>query len=352
MYKKLIRPLLFLINPETVHHIVVFAVKFLAAIPGISWCIKKYLFVTHPSLKTTVAGIEFPNKVGLAAGFDKNAEFFNPFSIFGFSFIEIGTVTPLPQPGNPKPRLFRLPKDKALINQMGFNNKGVEYAAKRLGNARKKLIVGGNIGKNTMTSNENAAFDYEKCFTTLYEHVDYLAINVSCPNVDDLRKLQDHDSLQEILNRVMKIRLGMPVRKPVFLKISPDLSNQQLDEIIALYNQMGLDGIIATNTTTCREGLHSRVDCIQEIGKGGMSGLPLKNMTLNVVRYICKQSDNTIPVIGVGGILTAEDALDMIKAGASLVQVYTGFIYEGPFIVRRINKALIKHVSGNNHKSA
>jgi dihydroorotate dehydrogenase len=348
MYKKLIRPLLFLIAPETVHHLVVIMVKIMAAIPGASGCIKKILFVSHPSLKTTVAGIEFPNKVGLAAGFDKNAEFYNPFSAFGFSFIEIGTVTPLPQPGNPKPRSFRLPKDKALINRMGFNNKGVEYAADRLKNNRKKVIIGGNIGKNTLTPNESAANDYEKCCAALYDHVDYLAVNVSCPNVDDLTKLQDHDSLREILERIMKIRSERSIRKPVFLKISPDLSYPQLDEMIVLYRQMGLDGIIATNTTTCRDGLTSSPDQVQQIGKGGMSGYPLKNRALDVVRYICKQ-DNNIPVIGVGGILTAQDAVDMIEAGASLVEVYTGFIYEGPCIVKRINKALIEHYSGSNH---
>jgi|WetSurSiteA1Bulk_404760.scaffolds.fasta_scaffold00052_6 dihydroorotate dehydrogenase len=345
MYKTIIRPVLFLLDPEKVHHLVVFALKCAYRLPGMRGMLK-FVFQDHsPLLMTSVAGLEFPGKVGLAAGFDKNADFFKEFSLFGFAFIEIGTVTPLPQAGNPKPRLFRLPKDKALINRMGFNNKGADYARKNLQKRDKTLIIGGNIGKNTTTPNERAPDDYLSCFNKLYDDVDYLVINVSCPNIAGLEKLQDQDSLRKILDRIMEQRAAKAVRKPVFLKISPDLSLTHLDEIISLYHEIGLDGIIATNTTTKRDGLISEDSRIKKIGKGGLSGHPLRNKTLEVISYICKQSGNSIPVIGVGGILTPANALEMIRAGASLVQVYTGFIYDGPFIVKRINKELKKHLA-------
>jgi dihydroorotate dehydrogenase len=347
MYKAVLRPILFHIDPEKVHHLVVFLVRLLTAIPGIKKIIRNYLNYSHPLLKTSIAGLEFENKVGMAAGFDKNADFFNEFSIFGFSFIEIGTVTPLPQLGNPKPRLFRLVKDNALINRMGFNNKGIEHAVNRLNHRDKSIIVGGNIGKNTLTPNEKAVDDYEKCFIQLYDVVDYFSINVSCPNIKDLGKLQDQDSLRIILERIMKVRSGKPLYKPVFLKISPDLSFEHLDEIITLYHEVGLDGIIATNTTIGRNHLNTDVNIVNGIGLGGLSGDPLKKRSLEIVSYICKQSENLIPVIGVGGIMTAGDAIDMIKAGASLVQVYTGFIYDGPLIVRRINKAIKEFLAQN-----
>jgi dihydroorotate dehydrogenase len=290
-----------------------------------------------PSGGITIAGLHFTNRVGLAAGFDKNAEFFNEFSMFGFSFIEIGTVTPKPQPGNPKPRLFRLKNENALINRMGFNNKGLEHAVSQLKNRNRKVIIGGNIGKNTATANENAAADYAACFDGLYDSVDYFAINVSCPNIAGMEKLQDQDSLREILLSVMKIRAQKPVNKPVFLKISPDLTFSQIDEVISLYNEVGLDGIIATNTTTDRKCLAENAD---HYGNGGLSGKPLASRSVEIVSYICKQSDGMIPVIGVGGIMSKDDALSMIRAGARLLQVYTGFIYEGPFLVRDINRAL------------
>jgi dihydroorotate dehydrogenase len=345
MYKAIFRPVLFLIDPEKIHHLVVFGVRFLTSIPGVKRIIQNFLTYNHPLLKTEIAGLQFTNKVGMAAGFDKNADFYNEFSVFGFSFIEIGTVTPLPQLGNPKPRLFRLLKDRALINRMGFNNKGAKHAADQLKNRDRSLIIGGNIGKNSLTSNENAADDYEKCFGLLYNEVDYLVVNVSCPNIQGLEMLQDRKALKEILERVMRVRAEKPVFKPVFLKISPDLSFEQLDDILALYHLVGLDGIIATNTTKSREDLKTSKSVVTKIGSGGLSGQPLKNRSLEIIRYICKQSENSIPVIGVGGILTAHDAVDMIKAGASLVQVYTGFIYDGPFIVRRINKALKDYLS-------
>jgi dihydroorotate dehydrogenase len=317
--------------------LVVLAVKFFDKIPGIRPLMIRFTNKPDPSGGVTIAGLHFPNRVGMAAGFDKNAEFFNEFSMFGFSFIEIGTVTPKPQPGNTKPRLFRLKNDHALINRMGFNNKGLESAVRNLKNRNSRLIIGGNIGKNTATSNENAAADYATCFEGLYDFVDYFAINVSCPNIAGMEKLQDQDSLRMILQSVMKIRSLKTVRKPVFLKISPDLTYGQIDEVIELYTEVGLDGIIATNTTTDRNCLSEKAE---SLGPGGLSGKPLSTRSKEIVSYICKQSGGVIPVIGVGGIMTKDDAMDMIRAGARLLQVYTGFIYEGPFLVRDINIAL------------
>ena len=342
MYKAIIRPLLFLLDPERVHHLVVFMVKLLNCIPGLNCLLRSTLFGSPPELAVEVAGLKFKNRIGLAAGFDKNAAFFDAFSMFGFSFIEIGTVTPKPQPGNNKPRLFRLPADSALVNRMGFNNKGVDFAVERLKKRKGHVIIGGNIGKNTATPNENAAHDYALAFEKLYGYVDYFAVNVSCPNIAGLEKLQDKDSLREILNGIMKIRADKEMHKPVFLKISPDLSNGHIDEILEIYKEVGLDGIIATNTTTRRECLITASEKVKEAGNGGLSGKPLTNKALEMVRYICKQSDSRIPVIGVGGIMEASDAIEMLNAGAVLIQVYSGFIYEGPFLIRRINKAMAK----------
>ncbi len=344
MYKAIIRPVLFLFDPEKVHHGVVFLLKLLATIPGVRPGLTKCLNFRRKELRTVIAGLNFGNKVGLAAGFDKNAEFFQECSMFGFSFVEIGTVTPLAQPGNPKPRLFRLPADQALINRMGFNNKGVDYAVERLLKRDKRLIIGGNIGKNTLTPNEKAADDYLYCFRKLYDAVDYLVINVSCPNIAGLEKLQDHDSLKEILDAIMLDRAQKQVRKPVFLKISPDLSWKQIDETLELYHASGLDGIIATNTTVSRTGLITARDQVNQKGNGGLSGKPLHNQTREIVSYICKQSSNSVPVIAAGGIMTPDDALEMIKAGASLVQVYTGFIYEGPCVAKRMNKLIYQYL--------
>ncbi len=350
MYKGFIRPILFLLDAEKVHHLVVVLVRFFNALPFFKRITRNFLTYNHPILETRIGGLLFKNKVGLAAGFDKNADFFEDFSIFGFSFIEIGTVTPVGQPGNPKPRLFRLRNDKALINRMGFNNKGVDYAVENLKKAKKSIIIGGNIGKNTATTNEMAVSDYEICFAKLYDYIDYFAVNVSCPNIKDLGKLQDQDSLRAILNVIMDIRRARKPRKPVFLKISPDLTYAQIDEIIQLYDETGLDGIIATNTTTDRECLLSRGDDIINIGPGGLSGYPLKKRSLEVIRYICKQSNNRIPVIGVGGIINSQDAVDMIDAGATLVQVYTGFIYDGPFIVKKCNKRIARYLIQRNQR--
>jgi len=347
MYKGFIRPILFLIDPEKVHHLVVFMVKFLTGIPRLKSLLQKCFNYSDPLLVTRIGGLTFENKVGMAAGFDKNAEYFRNMPVFGFSFIEIGTVTPLPQPGNPKPRLFRLPGDKALINRMGFNNKGAANAAKNLGKRDPSIIIGGNIGKNTATLNENASDDYLECFRILYDVVDYFAVNISCPNIKDLDKLQDQNSLRIILNKLTQYRAEQAHYKPIFLKISPDLTFKQLDETLSLYHETGLNGIIATNTTTDRNCLLSNGLYVNQLGPGGLSGKPLKIRSLEMIRYICKQSDNTIPVIGVGGVVKPEDAVDMIQAGASLVQVYTGFIYEGPFIVKRINKAIASYLNDN-----
>ncbi len=340
MYKSLLRPLLFRIDPEKVHHMVVSAVKVLDKIPGVANAMTRFTSFPDPTGGVTIGGLHFPGRVGLAAGFDKNGDFFNEFSMFGFSFIEIGTVTPLPQKGNPKPRLFRLKNDMALINRMGFNNNGVAEAVKKLDGKHKKVIIGGNIGKNTLTPNEHAPVDYAACFDALYEHVDYFTINVSCPNIAGMEKLQDHNSLRSIVDAVMRIRLKKSPYKPVFLKISPDLTFSQLDEVISMYAEAGLDGIIATNTTTDRNCLSTPAEKVNAFGSGGLSGKPLTSRTVEMISYICKQSGGTIPVIGVGGIMNENDAIDMIRAGARLLQVYTGFIYEGPFLVKRINRAL------------
>ena len=348
MYKGFIRPILFLIDPEKVHHMVVSMIRTLNAIPGLKKLLRNYFSFRDPLLKTRIAGIAFENKVGLAAGFDKNADYYRDMPAFGFSFIEIGTVTPVAQPGNAKPRLFRLPEDKALINRMGFNNKGVAYAANKLQNHDHSIIIGGNIGKNTATPNEYASGDYLECFRTLYDQVDYFAVNVSCPNIKDLEKLQDQNSLREILIKLVRHRADKSIFKPIFLKISPDLTFKQLDETLALYWEVGLDGIIATNTTTDRNCLISNGLFVNQVGPGGLSGKPLKDRSLEIISYICKQSGNSIPIIGVGGIISPGDAVDMIKAGASLVQVYTGFIYDGPFLVRRINKAIARYLNDKN----
>jgi dihydroorotate dehydrogenase len=341
MYKSIIRPILFLIPPEKVHHLIVGCIKTTFKIPLLAYLIKKAYSLTDLRLECEVAGIKFPNPVGLAAGFDKNASFFNEFSSFGFGFIEIGTVTPLAQPGNPKPRSFRLTRDKALINRMGFNNKGVVSAAKQL-SKKHNLIIGGNIGKNTATPNNIAYKDYLRCFTELYNLVDYFVVNVSCPNISDLSKLQDQDMLEQILAELIEHRKLQNKIKPIFLKISPDLNLKQVDETLEIVSKTGIDGLVVANTTVSREGLVTNPEKVKEIANGGLSGLPIKNRSTEMIRYISEKTNKKLPIIGVGGIMTASDALDKIEAGASLVQVYTGFIYEGPSIVKRINKAIIK----------
>ena len=340
MYKSIIRPILFLISPETVHHLIVAVLKITFKIPFLPYLVKQAFTFSDKSLECEVAGIKFPNPVGLAAGFDKNASFYNEFSAFGFGFIEIGTVTPLSQPGNPQPRLFRIKEDKGLINRMGFNNKGVEAAAKQL-SKKHKLIIGGNIGKNTATPNENAYKDYLECFTKLYNHVDYFVVNVSCPNITDLSKLQDQDMLEQILDELTEYRSEQSTSKPVFLKISPDLNQKQVDETLEIVSKTAIDGLVVSNTTVSRDGLNTPSERIKEIANGGLSGLPIKKRSTELIRYISEKTKAQLPIIGVGGIMSPEDALEKLDAGASIVQIYTGFIYEGPSLVKRINKSIL-----------
>lgn len=292
-------------------------------------------------LERTLWGLTFPNPVGLAAGFDKDARFTDALASLGFGFVEIGTVTPRPQPGNPQPRLFRLPEDKALINRMGFNNGGSSAAAERLKHRKEKLIIGGNIGKNKDTANEDALSDYEACFKDLYHVVDYFVVNVSSPNTPGLRALQDKAPLTRIMMRLQELNNQMGAPKPLLLKIAPDLTNEQLDDIIDLVRETKIQGLVATNTTIDRSTLRTSKETIEAIGAGGLSGKPLRERATEVISYISEKSNNSIPIIAAGGIFTAEDAIEKLNAGAVLVQVYTGFIYEGPGIAKNICEGLI-----------
>lgn len=343
MYKLILRPLLFLLEPERAHEFSFFIIKKLTGIRFIRWILKSFFSAGHPLLKKTVFGIEFPNPVGLAAGFDKDAALLPELQLFGFGFIEIGTLTPMPQPGNDKPRMFRLPEDGALVNRMGFNNKGVEPAAAKLHNRPAGLIVGGNIGKNKITPNENALSDYIFCFNALFDSVDYFVVNVSSPNTPGLRALQEKGPLREILGKLMELNNLRPKPKPILLKIAPDLSDSQLDDVIEIVNETRIHGLVATNTTISRDGLKISQPEQDSIGTGGLSGKPLTRRSTEVIAYLVKKSDNKIPVIAAGGIFTPEDAIEKLEAGAALIQVYTGFIYEGPSMVKSINKKLIKY---------
>ena len=338
MYR-LIRLLLFAFSPEAVHGFVSGMMRFVYSVAPLRALVRKLYSVKHPALEREFCGLKFANPVGLAAGFDKDARLFNAFSLFGFSFIEIGTVTPKAQAGNAKPRLFRIVQDSALINRMGFNNKGVEAAVERLKRKRHAfgIVIGGNIGKNTATTNENAADDYCECFKKLYPYVDYFTVNVSCPNVANLSELQNIDSLSKILTAVLAERDRQENRKPVLVKISPDIGFAHLDEILDIAQKLGIDGIVAVNTTTERSNLN--VDTAH-IGKGGLSGKPLTEKALETVKYIRQHTNARMPVIGVGGIMTPQDAINMLDAGATLVQIYTGFIYGGPAVVKKINTEL------------
>lgn len=341
MYKLLIRPVLFRIYAEKVHTMVKKTLQFSFAIPGIKYLVRAYYQVNDPKLEKEIFGLKFKNPVGVSAGFDKNAEMYNELAEFGFSHIEIGTVTPIAQEGNPKPRIFRLPKDKALINRMGFNNDGIDLAVKNLKTRKTKAIIGGNLGKNTLTPNANAVGDYVAVFKGLFDYVDYFVVNVSCPNVTDLCELQDQDYLEAILFAVQDINLKKTNPKPILLKVAPDLNHQQLDEVIEIVSKTKIQGVIATNTTVTRENLKTD---FEPIGNGGLSGLPLKNKSTEVIRYLAQKSNKAFPIIGVGGIFTAEDAIEKLEAGADLVQVYTGFIYEGPAIAKNINKAILMNL--------
>ena len=345
MYKSIIRPIFFWFPPESIHHFVFQAIKIICKIPGVSSLFRSMYVINDSRLEKNLFGFTFPNPVGLAAGFDKDAKLFDELGNFGFGFIEIGTLTPKAQPGNDKPRMFRLPTDQALINRIGFNNEGAEAAVRHLKNRKTKIIVGGNIGKNKITPNEDAALDYEICFETLFDYVDYFVVNVSSPNTPNLRALQDKEPLTKLLLRLKSLNNQKNKPKAILLKIAPDLTNEQLDDIISIVNETKIDGLIATNTTIDRSNLKTDKETVEKIGAGGLSGKPLTKRSLEVVRHLIIKSNNSFPIIAVGGIYSAEDALAMIDAGASLVQVYTGFIYEGPSIVKNINKGILKKLN-------
>ncbi len=339
MYKLLIRPILFRFDPENVHHFTFKTIRWLAKIPLVSLIIRSLYQKKDARLAREVFGLKFKNPVGLAAGFDKDARLFNELSDFGFGFIEIGTLTPQPQAGNPKKRLFRLKKDSAIINRMGFNNGGVADAVKRL-KKNKGVLIGGNIGKNKITSNENAVEDYKICFDALFDVVDYFVVNVSSPNTPNLRALQDKEPLTALLNTLQHKNQQKPQQKPILLKIAPDLTNEQLLDIIEIIRETKIAGIIATNTTISRSGLKSNPELLNE--KGGLSGKPLTDRSTEVIRFLSEKSNKAFQIIGVGGIHTAKDAIEKLEAGASLVQLYTGFIYEGPKLIKDINTALLE----------
>ncbi|KIA99692.1 dihydroorotate dehydrogenase [Flavobacterium sp. JRM] len=337
MYKLLIRPILFRFDPEEVHYFTFSFVRFISKIPGVSSIIKAIYKENDPRLEREVFGIKFSNPVGLAAGFDKDAKLYKELSDFGFGFIEIGTVTPVGQEGNPKKRLFRLKEDQAIINRMGFNNGGVIEAVERL-KQNKGVLIGGNIGKNKITPNENAVDDYIICFDALFNHVDYFVVNVSSPNTPNLRALQDKEPLTQLLQTLQNKNLTHAKPKPILLKIAPDLTDEQLLDIIDIIKTTQIAGVIATNTTISRDGLQS----INKEEMGGLSGKPLTRRSTEVIRFLSEKSNKAFPIIGVGGIHTAQDAIEKLNAGASLVQLYTGFIYEGPALIKEINKEILK----------
>lgn len=329
-------------DPENVHYFTFSIIRFFARIPGFSALAKATYRVQNPLLETEVFGLKFPNPVGLAAGFDKDAKLYKELSDFGFGFVEIGTLTPKAQPGNPKPRLFRLKEDQAIINRMGFNNGGVDAAVKRL-RANKNVIIGGNIGKNKDTPNDKAVNDYLICFDALYDVVDYFVVNVSSPNTPNLRQLQEKEPLKALLRTLQQNNIDLSASKskstkPILLKIAPDLTNEQLLDIIEIVQETDIAGVIATNTTISREGLLSE----NKDEMGGLSGKPLRNRSTEVIRFLAENNNNSFPIIGVGGIHSAVDAMEKLEAGASLIQLYTGFIYEGPQLVMDINEKILK----------
>jgi dihydroorotate dehydrogenase len=337
MYKLIIRPILFCFDPEKVHYFTFSLIRIVSKIPGFSFLFRTIYEINDKRLETEVFGLKFKNPVGLAAGFDKDASLYKELSNFGFGFIEIGTLTPKGQEGNPKKRLFRLKEDKAIINRMGFNNKGVIQAVEKL-KENNGVLIGGNIGKNKLTPNEDASLDYEICFDVLYDYVDYFVVNVSSPNTPNLRELQEKEPLTKLLQTLQNQNLAKPKQKPILLKIAPDLTDTQLLDIIAIVTETKIAGVIATNTTLSREGLTSD----NKIETGGMSGAPLKNRSTEVIRFLSEKSNKAFPIIGVGGINSAEDAIEKLEAGASLIQIYTGFIYEGPALVKAINKKILE----------
>lgn len=353
MYKWLILPILFRFDAEKVHHFICGTLKFFFQIPGVPFISKQLFNFEHPSLEREVFGLKFKNPVGLAAGFDKNAELVDELACLGFGFVEIGTVTPKPQDGNDKPRLFRLKPDRAIINRMGFNNHGAAAAAQRLRKRKTTILIGGNIGKNKLTPNEDALDDYLKSFDALYDTVDYFVVNVSSPNTPGLRDLQEKEPLMKILAALkqranelaghssLTTHRSSLTPKPILLKIAPDLTDSQLDDIIEIVTTTQIAGVIATNTTISRADLKTDDEFVKKIGAGGLSGAPLTHRSTEVIRYLCEKSNRAFPVIGVGGIASPEDAKEKLEAGASLVQIYTGFIYEGPALAKRICQSLV-----------
>jgi len=343
----LLKPILFKFDPEKVHYFVTRNLKRFNHFPGGAALSRAIWAMNDPRLEKEVFGLKFKNPVGLAAGFDKNADVISEMANLGFGFIEVGTVTPLPQDGNPKPRMFRLPADGGLINRMGFNNMGMDVVAEHIAAYRKNtpasqkgIIIGGNIGKNKITPNEEAVKDYIKCFDRLFDLVDYFVVNVSSPNTPGLRELQEKEPLMNLLSTLQQRNSKNGISRPILLKIAPDLTDTQLDDIVEIVQQSGIAGVIATNTTIGRENLASPDNLKTETG--GLSGKPVTKRSTEVIKYLSQKSKGSFPIIGVGGIHSPEDALEKLAAGASLVQLYTGFIYEGPGLISRINKAILK----------
>lgn len=342
MYK-LLRKVLFLFDAENVHYFATNSLKYILKIPFSKFLFNKLYSIDNPVLERNLFGLTFKNPIGLAAGFDKNATMFNDLEYLGFGFIEIGTVTPKAQNGNERPRLFRLIKDKAILNRMGFNNDGLHAVKERLKKRKKtRLIIGGNIGKNKLTSNEKAIDDYKLCFDELFDVVDYFVVNVSSPNTPNLRELQEKEPLMKILSELQIMNFQKSFQKPILLKIAPDLSFEQLDDIIEIVQETKIAGVIATNTTINRSDLKTENAFVESLGPGGISGKPLSKRSTDVIKYLHEKSNASFPIIGVGGIHSPEDAIEKIRAGASLIQLYTGFIYEGPAIVKKINREIIK----------
>jgi dihydroorotate dehydrogenase len=343
MYQ-LVKPILFLFSPEKAHQLTTGLLRFILRIRFFKGLVNIFFNYHHPKLKKELFGLTFNNPIGLAAGFDKNAELIDDFSNLGFGFIEIGTLTPKAQSGNDQPRLFRLPSDKALINRMGFNNDGVEAAVKRLANRKSNIIIGGNIGKNKVTSNELAVNDYLNCYHVLYNYVDYFVVNVSSPNTPGLRELQEKEPLKKLLQTLIDENQKKEKSKPILLKIAPDLTKSQLDDILDITEQLKLDGLIISNTTIDRQNLNTSIATLEKIGAGGLSGAPILEKSNDVLKYIRKGNPD-VPIIAVGGIMSPEDAISKIDAGANLLQIYTGLVYQGPGLIKRINKALVSHLN-------
>lgn len=342
MYKTILKPLLFSFQPEKAHKITMQLFRLSLSLPFGKKIFKSLYTLEDKKLQRTLFGLNFDNPVGLAAGFDKDGRYFKDLENLGFGFIEIGTVTPKPQDGNPKPRLFRLKEDAALINRMGFNNEGLDAFVERIKKrSNDRIIIGGNIGKNKVTPNEMAFRDYEICFEALYPYVDYFVVNVSSPNTPNLRDLQEKEPLTKLLNSIQKLNQDKIAPKPILLKIAPDLTEGQLDDIIDIVSDTKIDGLIATNTTIDRSNLSTDQSVVQQIGNGGLSGAPLRNRSTEIIRYIHTKSNGSIPIVGVGGISKPEDAIEKLEAGASLVQVYSGLVYYGPGLIRDINKAIL-----------